>query len=78
MIAVMLAVFAVAFIPETPVIGITAAVIAIGIGAMAVTGFCPTDWLSIRAEQRIPVNSLGYADARATLDLDTLSDEPSL
>lgn len=76
-IGVIVAVFAVAFAPVSPVIGIAAGVIAIGVGAMAVTGFCPADWLRTRAEQRTPEDTLGYADARTTITLDTLSKEHS-
>lgn len=76
-IGVIVAVFAVAFAPVSPVIGIAAGVIAIGIGAMAITGFCPADWLRTRTQQRIPENSLGYADARTAITLNTLSKEHS-
>lgn len=76
-VAVVVAVFAIALAPGSPVIGIAAGVIAIGIGAMAATGFCPADWLRTRAEQRTPENTLGYADARTTITLDTLSKEHS-
>lgn len=72
-IAVIVAAFAVAFAPESPVIGIAVGVIAIGVGATAATGFCPADWLHTRGEQRIQDNSLGYPDAHTMITLDTLS-----
>lgn len=71
-VAVIVAAFAVAFTPVQPLIGIAAGVLAIGIGAMAITGFCPADWLRARAGQRqTPPNSLGYEDARGLISLET-------
>ncbi|WP_026926955.1 YgaP-like transmembrane domain [Granulicoccus phenolivorans] len=74
-VALFMVAYAVSTLPTAPVLGIAAAVIAIGIAVSAVTGACLTNPLQLRGKQE--PTSFGFDDARKVVDLSTPSSAPT-
>lgn len=68
-VALFLAAFAISTVSTSVLVAIVAGVLAVGVGVMAVTGFCPDDWLRLRALRSHGENSAGYEDMSHVLEI---------
>lgn len=65
-IAIVMAAFALSFIQTDPLVAAAAGLLAIGVAAMAITGWCAATWLSLRGAAAEPLEEThDFADARA-------------
>ncbi|MCE7483410.1 DUF2892 domain-containing protein [Microbacterium profundi] len=68
-VAVVTAAFAASMLPTDPVTAAVAGLFAVLVAVMAITGWCPADWLAPRRQSHAPQNTLGFPDAHQDVDL---------
>ena len=68
-VALIVGAFGASMLSTDPVIAVAAGVMAAIIAVMAVTGTCPTDWLTTRRQSHTPQHPLDIPDARQHVDL---------